>query len=1013
MTSSRKALALGALCALTYLAVSVRRLGAPDTLFVLDAPLFRIAPRVVAPGWHLVPRLIGRLSRYPASSRTLRVDLSGERAAASREGARVEVEVDLSYAVQAERVLDLHAALGPSYEIRLAGLVRREAAERIREVSYDVVRNRDPELARVVQSGLEHRLAGGGLELTRLRIVQVAAAGETSGTILRAGSPPVDRQVVLIGVDSFDWRIIDPLLKAGRMPNLARLVARGARAHLRTIRPILSPVIWTSIATGVKPSRHGIVDFVVAAPDSGALLPVTSAMRQVPALWTLLSRQGVGVDVVAWWATWPAETVRGRIVTDRVAFQLFAESVKDDWKSADREKSRGKTYPPDLFETIRPLIKVPAEVTDQEVAEFLPGGRFPRAPGVAERDQLNDFRTVLAAGQTYHAIARRLLAPEGTDDAAGGTGGPRLRMIYYEGPDTTSHLFMRYRPPLLPGVRRDQMALFGGIVDRYYERQDRYIGEIVAAAGAGATVIVVSDHGFKSDSNRPPHSDPRIDKGNAADWHTPIGVLVMAGPDIRSGFDVEAASVLDIAPTILALYGLPVARDMDGQPLAQALDPAFLARRPITWVDTYGGFRPPAQEVASAASPGDAEIVEKLRNLGYIGEERMTAHNNRGVIAMDEGDLDGAIASFERALKTDGSANPMVRTNLADAWLRKGDLDKARRYAEEALLAEPRDKQAELTLAGVALKQGDLGGAERHLGAAIAIDPTFVPAHSQLGRLQAQRGNDDAALAEYRRVVEIAPLSPIEYNNIGNIYRKRGQIDKAMRAYQEALRCDAQYIGACNNLGLCLQEKGRLDEARALYERALEIRPENPILRNSLGTLLSLKGDKKGALEQFERAVRADPDWPVAQGNMATLLYEQGRLPEARAAFERWVKLEPESVEGRLEYALALLMTQQWDEAIRQFGEVLKRNPSELRANIALGETLLRKGDLEGAQAHLEKAAGISGKLPRVYNSLAEVYEKRGLTEQAQQAYRRSLAIEPRQEEVRRRLAALVLRLRP
>src|SRR2546425_12503994 len=123
------------------------------------------------------------------------------------------------------------------------------------------------------------------------------------------------------------------------------IFARGARANLKTIRPILSPVIWTSIATGMKPSRHGIVDFVVNARDTGALVPVTSAMRQVPALWTLMSRQGIDVAVVAWWATWPAETVRGSMVTDRVAFQLFNDTIQDDWKSADPAKNRGKTYP--------------------------------------------------------------------------------------------------------------------------------------------------------------------------------------------------------------------------------------------------------------------------------------------------------------------------------------------------------------------------------------------------------------------------------------------------------------------------------------------------------------------------------------------------------------------------------------------------------------------------------------------------------------------------------------------
>jgi len=257
----------------------------------------------------------------------------------------VEIEVNLTYALDADRILDLHAMRGPHYGSSwLPDVVRQEAAAMLATASYEVVRTRDPEFAREVRSRLEEKLGEEGVRITALRILQVAAAGESSGTILRAAVDPVERDVLILGLDSFDWRILDPMMEAGRMPNLAGLVRRGARANLRTIRPILSPVIWTSVATGVKPSRHGIVDFVVTARDTGALMPVTSAMRQVPALWTLLSRQGIEVGVVAWWATWPAETVRGRIVTDRVAYQLFEEKVDTDWKSVDPEKNRGKTW---------------------------------------------------------------------------------------------------------------------------------------------------------------------------------------------------------------------------------------------------------------------------------------------------------------------------------------------------------------------------------------------------------------------------------------------------------------------------------------------------------------------------------------------------------------------------------------------------------------------------------------------------------------------------------------------
>src|SRR6185295_2234345 len=135
--------------------------------------------------------------------------------------------------------------------------------------------------------------------------------------------------VVLIGLDGADWNIIDPLIAAGKMPNLAALIERGSRGRLLTLSPTLSPVIWTTIATGVKPERHGIVDFTAINKDTGAAVPVTSNLRRVPALWNILSDAGRTVGFVGWWASFPAEKVNGYIVSDRIAYQLFGVKADD------------------------------------------------------------------------------------------------------------------------------------------------------------------------------------------------------------------------------------------------------------------------------------------------------------------------------------------------------------------------------------------------------------------------------------------------------------------------------------------------------------------------------------------------------------------------------------------------------------------------------------------------------------------------------------------------------------
>jgi predicted AlkP superfamily phosphohydrolase/phosphomutase len=99
-------------------------------------------------------------------------------------------------------------------------------------------------------------------------------------------------KVLIVGLDGADWTIVDPLMAAGRMPNLLRLVNGGVPREPPLDHPMLSPVIWTSIATGVEPARHGVIDFL-APSAAGANEPVTSAARRTPALWEILSEAGV------------------------------------------------------------------------------------------------------------------------------------------------------------------------------------------------------------------------------------------------------------------------------------------------------------------------------------------------------------------------------------------------------------------------------------------------------------------------------------------------------------------------------------------------------------------------------------------------------------------------------------------------------------------------------------------------------------------------------------------------
>ena len=101
--------------------------------------------------------------------------------------------------------------------------------------------------------------------------------------------------------------------------------------------------------------------------------------------------------------------------------------------------------------------------------------------------------------------------------------------------------------------------------------------------------------------------------------HKPDGIIFMMGPHVVKGGRITGANVLDITPSILALYGLPTARDMDGRPIPGGIDPKLVRKlERETRLPTYETARSPATPGEPESSPADEELRERLRSLGYI-----------------------------------------------------------------------------------------------------------------------------------------------------------------------------------------------------------------------------------------------------------------------------------------------------------------------------------------------------------------------------------------------------------
>jgi predicted AlkP superfamily phosphohydrolase/phosphomutase len=132
-------------------------------------------------------------------------------------------------------------------------------------------------------------------------------------------------KILLIGWDAADWKIINPLLDAGLMPNLQRLIDNGVVGNLATLDPAFSPMLWTSIATGKRPYKHGVLGFTEPHPNGKDVRPVQSTSRTTKALWNVFKQCGLKSHVVGWWPSHPAEPING-ISIDRFLPKVYPKS---------------------------------------------------------------------------------------------------------------------------------------------------------------------------------------------------------------------------------------------------------------------------------------------------------------------------------------------------------------------------------------------------------------------------------------------------------------------------------------------------------------------------------------------------------------------------------------------------------------------------------------------------------------------------------------------------------------
>ena len=650
---------------------------------------------------------------------------------------------------------------------------------------------------------------------------------------------PITARVLILGVDGLDWHLLHPLLDAGRLPRLARLVESGTMATLETLEPRLVPTLWTTVATGQSAQHHGILHTRFPDPgDPGGQHDQAAGAvgRLAPTVWELAAQAGLCTHVIGWPATFPAERTAGVFLSDSLPPCAEHPASASPLPLTPDQLATGPSCASDLPEAMAELRVHHGELTFSDLQALVPdldlatAGHDPRVSQLAAR---------LADAASRHAAATWVLESEPAWD---------LTLLHYPFLDELGRAFMAYHPPRRRHVSPADFTLYQHVLTGALVLFDTMLGRLLDLAGANTTLLLVSTRGFLTGSLRPAPGPG--EQADAVDPHRPVGLAVLSGPGVRADERLDRAALPDILPTALTLLGLPVPDGLPGRVWQEALNGGHAV---------FPGHRP----AALAVSVDERERTDFLA----LSAGLLAAHAPGGE-PLPPGlaaawDILYHLARFFLASGRPAEALPIFEEVARVQPNRAGpDLHRVL-----CLLGLGRTEECRLLLESVAARPH--GGLRSFDGKR----PAYVPQFDFLrGLLAAAEGRLEAALGHFTQARRAHTQLPELHLELGRVLWRLRRPREAAAAFRRALALDPDHPGA--NLGAAWAAL-RLRRFRVAADRALRAATRAPQQSEAhlvLGLALGHLGQRAPATVALRRALALRPGWRLAHRVLARWL---------------------------------------------------------------------------------------------------------------------------------------------